>query len=91
MPKPLISQESRRIECDPTDPHFHVWTDRGLVLIAERHRFNTRQAARKAAIRAGWESGAFAVRRCDLPCRFTLPRKRKRKPRRPCRHCGKLP
>ncbi len=87
----LISPDSRRIECEPTDPHYHVWTDRGLVLIAQPPRFRTRQAARKAAIRAGMEPGAFAVQKCALPCRFTVSRPRKRKPPKRCRHCGKVP
>ena len=87
----LISQDSRRIECPPTDPHYHVWTDRGLVMIAQRPRFNTRQAARKAALRAGWQAGTFNVQKCVPLCRFTVPRKRKRKPVKVCRHCGKVP
>ena len=89
----LISQDSRRVECPPTDPHFHVWSDRGLVMIAQPPRFNTRQAARKAAIRAGMEAGSFEVKKCALPCRFTVKRKRKRKrkPVKVCRHCGRTP
>ena len=53
----LISQDSRRIECEPTAEHHHVWLDKGMVLIAQPPRFNTRQAARKSAIRAGMEAG----------------------------------
>ena len=86
----LISPDSRRVECEPTDPHFHVWKDCGLVVIAQPPRFNTRQTARKAAIRSGLEPGAFEVKRCALPCRFTVKRTRKRK-RRKCRHCGRTP
>ena len=70
----LISQDSRRIECPPTDPHYHVWTDRWLVMFAQPPRFKTRQAARQAAIRAEMESGTFAVKRCALPCPFTVKR-----------------
>ena len=33
-----------------------------MVMIAQRPRFNTRQAARKAAIRAGMEAGSFEVK-----------------------------
>ena len=79
----LISPETRRIECEPTAEHHHVWLDRGMVMIAQPPRFNTRQAARKAAIRAGMEVGSFEVKRCALPCRFTVKRERKRK-RRKC-------
>ena len=86
----LISPETRRIECEPTAEHHHVWLDKGMVMIAEPSRFNTRQAARKAAIRAGLEVGSFEVKQCALPCRFTVKRKRKRKRKR-CRHCGKVP
>ena len=86
----LISQDSRRIECEPTAEHHHVWLDKGMVMIAQPPRFNTRQAARKAAIRAGLEAGSFEVKKCALPCRFTMKRKRKRK-RKKCRHCGRRP
>ena len=66
----LISQDSRRIECPPTDPHYHVWTERWLVSFAQPPRFNTRQAA----TRAGMEAGTFAVKQCALPCPFTVKR-----------------
>ena len=39
----LISQDSRRVECEPTAEHHHVWLDKGMVLIAQPPRFNTRQ------------------------------------------------
>ena len=86
----LISPETRRVECEPTAEHHHVWLDKGMVMIAQPPRFNTRQAARKAAIRAGMEVGSFEVKKCALPCRFTVKRKRKRK-RKKCRHCGRRP
>ena len=87
----LISQDSRRIECEPTAEHHHVWLDKGMVMIAQPPRFNTRQAARKAAIRAGMETGSFEVKKCALPCRFTVKRKRKVRKVRKCRHCGRRP
>ena len=90
MPK-LISDESRRVEPPASAAHFHVWHDAGLVLIAQPPRFGSRAAARKAAIRAGLDLGTFEVKACALPCRFTVKRRRKRKPRRKCRHCGKVP
>ena len=31
----LISQDSRRIECEPTAEHHHVWLDKGMVMIAQ--------------------------------------------------------
>ena len=88
----LSRDNARRAATEPasTDPHFHVWVDSGLALIAQPPRFNTRQAARKAAIRAGLEVGSFEVKKCALPCRFTVKRKRKRKRKR-CRNCGKVP
>ena len=87
----LISQDSRRVECEPTAEHHHVWLDKGMVLIAQPPRFNTRQAARKSAIRAGMEVGSFEVKRCALPCRFTVKRKRRKRRRKKCRHCGRTP
>lgn len=90
-PRPLIAPDSRREECDPAEPHYHVWRDVGYIRICQRPRFRTRQNARKAAIRAGMKPGTFAVARCVLPCRFTIPQVRPRKPRKRCRHCGKVP
>jgi len=81
-------QEYRRAEPGPDEKHYHVWRDRGLVLIAQPPRFRTSQAAGAAAARR-WKRGSFMVRRCGSPCRFTVKRKRKRRPRKPCRHCGK--
>lgn len=85
----LIFDDSRRVECDPDEAHFHVWEDTG-VFIPQPPRFRTNAAARKAAVRADLEPGSFMIRRCRLPCRFTLPKPRKRK-RRKCRHCGRVP
>lgn len=80
----MISPDSRRSEPAPDEAHYHVWTDRGFVMIAQPPRFATRQAARQAAQRAGLDP--FIVRKCALPCRFTLPRKPRK--RRRCK-CGK--
>ena len=85
----LISSDSRRIEPAATDPHYHVWRDHGLAQTIMTPRFGTNQAARQAALRAGMEKGAFVVRKCTLPCRCLV--KRKRRPRRKCRHCGRRP
>lgn len=71
------------------EPHYHVWREHGLVFIAQPRRYRTRQAARQAAIRSGLEAGAFMVRPCSLPCRFTVKRKRRRRKPRRCRHCGR--
>ena len=89
MPR-LISEDSRRTEPAADDPHYHLWTDRGLVMIAQRPRFGSSAAARNAAKRAQMQLGTFEVKQCALPCRFTVKRKRTRK-RKPCRHCGRLP
>lgn len=91
--RPLIAPDSRRVECDPAEPHYHVWLLKGWpgVLIPQRPRFGTRQTARKAAIRAGHPVGSFEVKACRLPCPFTVKRPRKRKARKRCRHCGKVP
>ena len=85
----MISEDSRRTEPPADAPHFHVWTDRGLVMIAQPPRFGSSAAGRNAAKRAGMKLGTFAVHRCALPCRFTLPRAKRK--RRKCRHCGKTP
>ena len=90
MPK-LISDDSRRIEPPADGPHFHVWTDAGHIMIAQRPRFGSSAAGRKAAKRAGLPNGTYSVLKCPLPCRFTIPQKRKRKPPRKCRHCGRVP
>ena len=85
----LISPDTRRTEPDADAPHFHIWTDRGFVLIAQRPRFPSRQAARNLALRKGMEKGTFIVRACGLPCRFTQKEpKRTRKPRRHCTCCN---
>ena len=85
----LSPDNSRRAEPEVTAPHFHVWIDTGgLALIAQPPRFGTAQAARQAAKRHGL--GKVHVMKCTAPesaCRFTV--KRERKPRKPCRHCGK--
>ena len=84
----LISPDTRRTEPDADAPHFHIWTDRGFVLIAQRPRFPSRQAAHNLARRKGMESGTFVVRACGLPCRFVQTPKRNRKPRRRCTCCN---
>ena len=43
--------------------HCHAWVVRGLVVIAQPTRFQTRQAACNAAIQAELEADAFAVDR----------------------------
>ena len=90
MPK-LISDDTRRTEPPATGPHYHVWVDAGNVLIAQPPRFGSSAAGRKAAARAGLPNGTYSVLKCVLPCRFTVPRPRKRKPRKRCRHCGRVP
>ena len=52
-PVPLISPNSLRQEPPIASVHWHVWLDRGRVLVVKRERFGTRQAARQAAQRAG--------------------------------------
>ena len=85
-----FSADSKRDEPTVDEPHFHVWLDTGgLVLIAQPPRFKTRQAARQAAVRRGILPELLHVMKCPVPCRFTVKRKRKRKPRKPCSHCGK--
>ena len=70
-----------------SEKHLHVWADCGKALIAQPRRYRSRQAARQAATRSGYVR--FTVRTCKDPCPFTL--KKKRKPPRKCRHCGKVP
>ncbi len=87
----LISPDSRRTEPPADEPHYHVWRDHGKAQTIMAPRFGTNQAARKAALRAGMRPGEFAIRRCDgNPCRATIRSKRRRKRRR-CRHCGRVP
>ena len=76
----LDIDNARRDEPRADEPHYHVWRDTkpGRVLICEPPRFATRQAAGQAAARQ-MERGTFKVMKCDLPCRFTLPRKRRRR------------
>ena len=69
----LISPDSKRTEPGPREPHFHVWIDRGRVLIIKRPRFPTRQAARNTALRRGYKPGTFIVRKCECPCRLEKP------------------
>ena len=67
----LISEDSRRTEPPADAPHYHVWADKGRVLIVKAPRFPSRQAARNAAIRAGMKPGTFRVMKCNkLPCPF---------------------
>ena len=78
------------VEVDTSGMDEHLWVDRGMVLIAQRPRFGSSAAGRNAAGRAGLELGTFEVKKCALPCRFTVKRERKRKVRK-CRHCGRRP
>ena len=85
-----FSPDSTRDEPAATEEHYHVWLDTGgLALLAQAPRFRTRQAARQAAVRRGIRPEILHVMKCRNPCRFTVKRQRRRKPRKPCAHCGK--
>lgn len=71
----LRSEDTRTSEPPFDAPHWHVWIDRGKVLISQPARFPSRAAANNAALRSGLERGEFRVFACAEVIR-----------RRPCRH-----